>query len=128
MPENINELYKRIDFLINGGAVKVLADFLTSEGIKAVIAEAGTPGILNVIDAAGVVPSSLTLNDETSGLFTQTPAKEAYSLEYAEGAKTWPGIIRIRGFHWEIYILLTEKPSNPESLMKIGRASCRERV
>ncbi|MBQ3457253.1 MAG: hypothetical protein IJG36_12515 [Synergistaceae bacterium] len=118
MPENINELYNRIDFLISGGAVKVLADFLAGEGVKAVIAEAGTPGLLNVIDAAGVVPSSLTLNDETAGLFTQTPAKEAYSLEYADGSKTWPGIIRIRGSHWEIYILLTEKPSNPESLMK----------
>lgn len=118
MPENINELYKRIDFLINGGAVKVLADFLAGEGVKAVIAEAGSPGVLNVIDAAGVVPSSLTLNDETSGLFTHSPVKEPCTLEYSEGTKTWPGIIRIRGFQWEIYILLTDKPANPESLMK----------
>ena len=69
MPENIHELYSRIDFLINGGAVKTLTDFLEDSGIKAVIAEPGTTGILNVTGAAGLMPSSLTLEDEIAKLF-----------------------------------------------------------
>ena len=113
MPENINELYNRIDFLINGGAVKTLTDFLTASNIKAVIAEPGVPGFLNVIDAAGLVPQSLTLKDEISTLFPKSVAKEAFELDYSEEAEA----VRIRGSHWELYILLKSKPQNPQSLL-----------
>ena len=113
MPENINELYNRIDFLINGGAVKTLTDFLTASNIKAVIAEPGVPGLLNVIDAAGLVPSSLTLEDKISTLFPKSVAKEAFELDYSEEAEA----VRIKGSQWEIYILLKDKPANPASFI-----------
>ena len=113
MPENINELYNRIDFLINGGAVKTLTDFLTASNIKAVIAEPGVPGVLNVIDAAGLVPSSLTLEDKISTLFPKSVAKEAFELDYSEEAEA----VRIKGSQWEIYILLKDKPANPASFI-----------
>ena len=118
MPENINDLYNHVDFIINGGAVKTLADFLESAGIKAVIAESGTPGLLNVTGAAGLMPSSLTIKDEITGLFAKSPAKESYQLEFSAGNDTWPGVIRIRGAYWELYILLKDKPENPDSLLK----------
>ncbi|MBR0034804.1 MAG: hypothetical protein IJP54_03920, partial [Synergistaceae bacterium] len=35
MPENINDLQKKIDFLVNGGALKLLTDLLSDKGIKA---------------------------------------------------------------------------------------------
>ena len=113
MPENINELYNRIDFLINGGAVKTLTDFLTASNIKAVIAEPGVPGLLNVIDAAGLVPSSLTLEDKISTLFTKSVAKEAFELDYSEEAEA----VRIKGSQWELYILLKDKPESPASFI-----------
>ena len=113
MPENINELYNRIDFLINGGAVKTLTDFLTASNIKAVIAEPGVPGVLNVIDAAGLVPSSLTLEDKISTLFPKSVAKEAFELDYSEEAEA----VRIKGSQWELYILLKDKPANPASFI-----------
>ena len=113
MPENINELYNRIDFLINGGAVKTLTDFLTASNIKAVIAEPGVPGLLNVIDAAGLVPSSLTLEDKISTLFPKSVAKEAFELDYSEEAEA----VRIKGSQWELYILLKDKPANPASFI-----------
>ncbi len=109
MSENISELYSRIDFLINGGAVKILTDYLTEKGIKAVIAEPGKHDFLNVIGAAGIVPESLTLKDEISGLFPSSVVKESYELEKSEGNETWPEVIRIRGEHWKIYILLKNK-------------------
>ncbi|MBQ3455589.1 MAG: hypothetical protein IJG36_04070, partial [Synergistaceae bacterium] len=118
MSENINELYRNIDFLINGGVVKTLTDFLSGNGIKALIAEPGNPGVLNVIDAAGLVPSSLTLKDEITSLFPKSPAKESYQLEISSGSETWPCAVKIFGSHWEIYILLKEKPANSESFLE----------
>ena len=119
MSENINDLYSRIDFLINGGAVKCLTDFLDESSIKAVIAEPGCPSsLLNVIGASGLVPSSLTINDDVSVLFPKSVVKESFELEYSDGSKSWPFAVRIRGLHWELYILLKEKPESPDSFVK----------
>ncbi|MBQ6972531.1 MAG: hypothetical protein IJP86_09300 [Synergistaceae bacterium] len=116
MSENINELYRQVDFIISGGAVKTLTDFLEASGIKAVISEPGIPGSLDVIGAAGLMPSSLTIPDEVSALFPKTVAKEAFELAYSDGKKSWPGVVRIRGAQWELYILLQDKPSSPDAL------------
>ena len=116
MSENINDLYRNIDFLINGGVVKTLTDFLSGNGIKALIAEPGNLGVLNVIDAAGLVPSSLTLEDEITGLFPKSVAKESYELAVSEGSESWPCAVKIWGSDWELYILLKDKPANLDSL------------
>ena len=117
MSENINQLYSKIDFLVNGGALKSLTDFLTEKGIKALVVEPEDSGLLNVIDAAGIVPQSLTLEDNITKLFTSGIAKENYELEFSEGPANWPGVIRVRGSQWKIYILFQDKPLNPEELM-----------
>ena len=113
LPENINELYSRFDFIINGGAVKTLTDFLTASNINAIIAEPGLPGVLNIVDASGLVPQSLTIKDEVSSLFQNSVAKEAFELDYSEEAQA----VRIRGPHWELYILLKSKPQNPQAFL-----------
>ena len=118
MSENIKELYNKIDFLVNGGALKSLTDFLNEKDIKALVVEAGNSGALNVIDAAGIVPESLTINDEITDLFNNGIAKESYELEFAEGSGEWHGIIKIYGAHWEVYIMIKEKPENPEALLE----------
>lgn len=118
MPENIRELQNRIDFLANGGALKILTDLLNDKGIKALIVEPGDSGSLNVIDAAGLVPESLKLSDDVSALFPKGIAHESYELDFTEGPQTWPGVIRIRGAHWQIYILLKDKPANPSELIE----------
>ncbi|MBR1437222.1 MAG: hypothetical protein IJ587_01675, partial [Synergistaceae bacterium] len=117
MSENINDLYSRIDFLINGGAVKCLADYFEEKKIKALIAEPGTTNTLNVINASGLVPSSLTIKDEVSSLFPKSVAKESYELSSAVTSGSWPAVIKIWGSHWEIYILLEEKPGDFDSLV-----------
>ena len=117
MSENINEFQNRIDFIVNGGALKTLTDFLNDKGIKALIAEPDGAGSLNVLDAVGVVPEGLKVNDEVSGLFPKGVAHEAYELDFAEAPQTWPGVVRIRGAHWQMYILLKDKPAKPSALI-----------
>ena len=98
--------------------MKFLTDFLNEGGIKALIAEPNDAGTLNVIDAAGIVPEGLTVKDEASSLFAKGVAHEAYELDFAEGGKTWPGVIRIRGSQWEVFILMKDKPANPKALLE----------
>ena len=118
MPENINDLQNKIDFLVNGGALKLLTDLLNSKNIKALIVEPDNSGSLSVIDAAGIVPESLKVSDDVTALFPKGIAREAYELDFSEGTKSWPGVVRIRGAQWQIYILLKEKPANPSALLE----------
>lgn len=115
---NIHDLQNRVDFLVNGGALKILTDFLNEKGIKALIVEPNDSGSLNVIDAAGLVPEGLTVSDEASQLFVKGVPHEAYELDFAEGSKSWPCIIRIRGSQWAVYILVKDKPSDIKSLLE----------
>ncbi|MBQ7594776.1 MAG: hypothetical protein IJU48_10545 [Synergistaceae bacterium] len=118
MSENISNLYSKIDFLVNGGALKSLTDYLTEKNIKALVVEPEDSGKLNVMDAAGVIPQSLTLEDNITKLFTSGVAKENYELDYSDGIKDWPGVVRVRGGQWKIYILLQNKPAKPDALIE----------
>ena len=118
MPDDIGTLYNQINFLVSGGALKSLTDFLNDKGIKALVTESGEPGKLSVIDAAGTVPAALTLDDKITGLFSRGVTKEAYELEYSNGAEDYSGAVRIRGEQWEIYLLLIDSIDNPNALIE----------
>ena len=118
MSENIKELYNKTDFIIKGGALKTLTDFLNEKGIKALVVEKGNKETLNVIDAAGLVPESLTLKDDVTGLFSKGIAKENFEIDFSKGNDEWPGVLRIRGAEWEIYILLKNPYENHEILIE----------
>ncbi|MBR6902015.1 MAG: hypothetical protein IKN30_08180 [Synergistaceae bacterium] len=119
MSENIKELYSKTDFIVTGGALKILTDFLNEKNIKALVVEKGSTDTLNVIDAAGIVPQSLTLKDNITDLFASGIAKENFELEFSHGHDDeWPGVIRVRGSEWEVYILLKEIPENPQALIE----------
>lgn len=104
MPENVNELYSKINFIINGGAVKLLTDFLEVSRTEAIVAEPDGHGRLNVIGASLTVPSTLTINDDVTQLFPKTAVKEAFEIEGREN------VIRIRGTGWEVYVIFTKVP------------------
>lgn len=118
MSEDIKQLQNRIDFIVNGGALKLLTDLLGEKGIKALIVEPNDAGSYNVIDAAGIVPQSLTLNDDIASLFTKSAIRESFTVDFSDASKNWPGIVRIMGAHWQIYILMKDKPSDPLALVK----------
>ncbi|MBQ9404403.1 MAG: hypothetical protein IJR35_04555, partial [Synergistaceae bacterium] len=119
--ENINELYNKIDFLVNGGALKSLTDFLDSKSIRALIvtpseSEANT---LNILDAAGIVPDSLTIKDSITRVFSQGLPRDSFEIDYSDGpeAGKWPSLVRIMGAHWEIYVLCETKIAVPEEFI-----------
>lgn len=115
---NINELYRQTDFIVNGGALKGLTDFLNAKKIQALVVEPGSSETLNVIDAAGLVPQSLTINDSITKLFTKGIAREAFELESSEANKEWPCVIQIKGADWKIYILMKEKQNELAKLIE----------
>ena len=118
MPEDINTLYQQINFLVNGGALGSLTDYLSGKGIKALVTELSLSGKLNVIDAAGIIPTALVLDDNVSALFGKDIARAEYELDYSDGNDDFPGVIRVRGSQWKIYLLLKAKPDNPEALIE----------
>ena len=115
---NINELYRQTDFLVSGGALKNLTDFLNSKGIHALVVEPVSPETLNVIDAAGLVPQSLTLHDSITKLFTKNILHESFELKVSEAHNEWPCVIRIRGAEWEIYLLMKDKQNDSTKLIE----------
>ena len=118
MSENIKDLYSKIEFLVNGGALKSLTDFLNEKNIKALVVEKNVSDTLNVIDAAGIVPESLTLNDSVSKYFNSGVVKESFEIEFSEASETWPLIVKIKSSHWDIYILFKEKIDNPKNFIE----------
>lgn len=112
----MNDLYDRMDFIISGGALKLLTDYLGSKGASALIVEPDRGGF-RVLDAIGVAPGSLMLKEEgldIRSMFSQHPPASPFEIDEAQGDVAWPCVVRIRGGHWEIYILLKETP--PASL------------
>lgn len=118
MPDDIKALYNHIDFLVNGGALKSLTDFLNSKGIKALVTEQADTGTLNIIDAAGIVPESLTLPDKITHLFTKWVLRKPLGQEYSVTEDNdFPAAIKARGSDWAIYILLKDKPADPAGFL-----------
>ncbi|MBQ9564040.1 MAG: hypothetical protein IJU98_00500 [Synergistaceae bacterium] len=108
----MDDLYNRIDFIVSGGALKLLTDFLDSKGLPALVLEPDGEDF-KVLDAVGTVPTSLVVHDKNlhlQALFSSRPPLAAFEVEEAEGNEQWPYIIRMRGAYWEIYILLGKKP------------------
>lgn len=115
----MEDLYNRINFIVSGGALTLLTDFLGAKKIPALILEPGQKGDGNfqVLDAAGIVPESLVFNEIKNGgdlhvgsLFSNRPVLGLFEVDSAKGNSKWPLIVRIRGAHREIFILLGKEP------------------
>ncbi len=115
----IGEFYKHTEFILNGGAVKYLCDFLNSRDFKGVISEPSTNKYLTVLEAfGGYVPDKLVMLDQISQNFDNSITKEQVEIKFSTGTGAWPGVFRIRGEGWKIFVMLTNIPENPEALLK----------
>ena len=108
----MNKLYEQMDFVLSGGALKLLTDFLALKVPSALVLEPRGAD-LHILDAIGVNPTSLILKEEgarLATLFSPHPPASPCEMEQvqAEGGE-WPWALRLRGAHWEVYILLREK-------------------
>ena len=114
----MNNMYEQMDFVLSGGALKLLTDFLAPKVPSALIL-VPRGADLHILDAVGVNPTQLILPGEglrLGSLFSSRPAVSPCELEQAQTEKEgWPWGLRMRGPHWEVYILLREKAD--ESLL-----------
>ena len=108
----VNNLYEQMDFVLSGGALKSLTDFLALRVPSALIL-VPRGADLHILDAVGVNPTQLILPGEglrLGSLFSSRPAVSPCELEQARTEKEeWPWVLRMRGPHWEVYVLLREK-------------------
>ena len=124
----MNNLYEQMDFVLSGGALKSLTDFLAPKVPSALIL-VPRGADLHILDAVGTKPTQLILQGEAlrlRSLFSNRPAVSPCELEQARTEKEgcerekgereeWPWGLRMRGPHWEVYVLLREKAD--ESLL-----------
>lgn len=118
----MSNLYEQMDFILSGGALKSLVEFLTPKVSSALIVSPKGAD-LEVVDAIGT---------KTDGLFLQgwAPLIASSFQEQAKGKRfevnfasvnsaaiknDWPWVAALRGKHWVFYILLRE---NPEAILE----------
>ncbi|MBQ9527596.1 MAG: hypothetical protein IJR68_08290 [Fretibacterium sp.] len=110
----MEDLYSQIDFIVSGGALKLLTDFLGSKDLPTLVVEPSGEDF-QVLDAVGLVPDSLMIKDKDlhiHSLFSTNPPLAAFEVEQAKGNEMWPCVIRMRGAHWELYLLLKKVPES----------------
>jgi hypothetical protein len=118
----LNELYEQMDFILSGGALKLLVDFLTSRVEAALILEPRGPD-LEVLDAVKTHTDGLILKEGAAKLasaFSGNPPAKKFETDRApiDGScvngsgmnETWSWAVRVRGTYWTIYVLLREEP------------------
>ena len=108
----MKELYEQMDFILSGGALKLLVDFLTPKVGSALILEP-KDGDLQILDAIGTRTEGLILRGQASKLasaFSEHPLNGKFEVAHAAVEGDWPHAVRMRGAHWLLYILLRKKP------------------
>ncbi len=110
----MDDLYNQIDFIVSGGALKLLTDFLGTKDLPTLVVEPSGENF-QVLDAVGIVPDSLVIQEKDlhiTSLFSTHPPISAFEVEQAKGNEKWPCVIRMRGAHWELYLLLGKEPES----------------
>lgn len=105
----MEELYNKVDFIVSGGALQLLSEFLSTNGYSSLVVEPDGDRYM-VLDAVGMAPETLVLDEGNLGissLFSDKPLTSAFDVEAAEGNEKWPTVVRIRSSgDNSIYILL----------------------
>lgn len=105
-------LYEQMDFILSGGALNLLVDFLASR-VKAALILEPRDADLEVLDAVGVQTKGLLVKEKASKLASFFPSHipaGKFETDFAAIEGDWPWAIRIHGIYWTIYVLLREKP------------------
>jgi hypothetical protein len=107
----LEKLYEQMNFILSGGALKLLMDFLTPRVGTALVTHPGDSD-LEIIDAVGVQTTELILYGwapKAAAVFPVRPIGEKFEVSQAPFEGEWPWIVRIRGISWAFYIFLREK-------------------
>jgi hypothetical protein len=102
-----------MEFILSGGALKLLADFLGSRaGAALITSPAGEDlEVLEAVGEAGV--EELILRGQAGkadAAFSEPrPLSEKFELNQAQVPGEWPWVLRLRGQHWVFYIFLRKR-------------------
>ncbi|MDR1377255.1 MAG: hypothetical protein LBJ22_07060, partial [Synergistaceae bacterium] len=108
----MEKLYEQMDFILSGGALKSLVDFLTPK-VEAALIVTPEGEDLEIVDAVKTRTEGLFLRKEASKLadaFAETALTGKFSVSCAAIEGEWPWVVRILGTQWVFYILLRESP------------------
>ena len=110
----MRELYEKVEFILNGGALNHLSDLLSAEVSSALIVQPEGEDLV-ILDGVGASTSSLhmrRLAGELQGLFPPRSASEpGIRVDLARSGGMWPCIVRLCGIDWRMFLLLGEEPS-----------------
>lgn len=109
----MKELFEKTNYLLEGGVISLLSDYLSIHASRGLIARAEGAD-LAVLDAFGAPVESLFLEgaaDLAGAAFPSPPLRTAFDAGAAPIAGEWPWAIRLRGRGWCFFILLGEEPS-----------------
>ena len=109
----MKEQYKKMSFLLDGGVVSVLSEYLAGRTSKGLILRPEGSD-LAVLDAFGAAPGDLFLKGAApslEGAFPSPILKEAYDVTVAPCEGDWPWAVRLRGRGWIFFVLLGEEPA-----------------
>jgi hypothetical protein len=108
----LEEFYGQMDFILSGGALKSLTDFLTPK-VEAALIVSPKGADLEIVDAVKTRTEGLFLREQASKIASAFPERvltERFSIDYAALQGEWPWAVRIHGMQWVFYILLRESP------------------
>jgi hypothetical protein len=106
-----------MDFVLSGGALKLLVDFLRPK-VEAALIVTPKDTDLEIIDALGVRTEGLFLRGRAEWLASAFPERVLagkFSVDLAPLEGEWPWAVRLHGVHWSFYILLRQ---SPEALLR----------
>ncbi|MDR1620958.1 MAG: hypothetical protein LBS00_01135 [Synergistaceae bacterium] len=109
----MQKLYEQMDFILSGGALKLLVDFLTPKVEGALIVNSNGED-LEIVDAVKTRTENFFLRGQAAKLlsvFAERPLNEKFSVDQGSLEGEWPWVVRIRGMQWSFYILLRESPA-----------------
>jgi hypothetical protein len=107
----LEKLYEQMDFILSGGALKLLSDFLAPKVASALITHPRDAD-LEIIDAVGAQTETLILygwGSKAAAAFSDRPVGTKFEVSQAPFEGEWPWVVRIRGLRWAFYVLLREK-------------------
>ena len=114
----MSNLYEQMHFILSGGALRYLVEFLTPRTSSALIVRPKDAD-LEILDAVGAAPGDLFLkgwSPKLASVFPERAKDKKFEVSFVlvgydpvEGE--WPWAVGLRGRRWTFYILLREPPT-----------------
>ena len=108
----MSNLYEQMNFILSGGALKSLEEFLSPK-VSAALIVAPKGAELEIVDAIGTTPEGLFMKNSPPKLNTAFPERgkgKNFEVNCASIEGEWPWAVALRGKRWTFYILLRENP------------------